>query len=120
MQEFISFLQENWRFLVELILLVISLIIVLVKPSAKIKVPESVIALAMASLPVYIQQAEDSIGSGNGLSKKEFVLNKVLEFISSKTGFSVAALSKLNYILDDFDSSIELILSCPVRKKGEE
>lgn len=47
MQEFIAFLQENWRFLTELILLVISLIIVLVKPSAKIKVPESVLALAI-------------------------------------------------------------------------
>lgn len=117
MQEFIAFLQENWRFLIELILLVISLIIVLVKPSTKIKVPESVLALAFKMIPSLIGAAEDLIGPGNGPCKKDYVVSELIKWIANKLGADESKVAKS--VKDEIAEQVEVILSCPVRKKGD-
>ena len=117
MQEFILFLQENWRFLTELILLVISLIIVLVKPSAKIKVPESVLAVAFKMIPELIVSAEDLIGPGNGSSKKDYVVSELIKWIAGRLGVDESKVIKS--VKDEISEQVEVILSCPVRKKGD-
>lgn len=70
------------------------------------------IARVLQKLPDFINQAEESVGSGNGATKKTLVLQNA-EIACSKEGVAFDS--------EGFNSEIERLLSTPQKKieKGE-
>ena len=79
MDYFLLFLRNNWVFIVEIGLLVISTLIVIFKKKAIITIPGSFISSLLKLIPGYIQEAEVAFGSGNGEKKLTYVIKKVLD-----------------------------------------
>lgn len=112
-----EFFLENWKFLLEILLLVVSTIIVIVKKVAKVKVPESDLANMLSNIPGWIVEAEKEFGSGNGDKKFSYVYNKAVLYLSEKVGVPVNYLpSTLFLSIRDF---IEEVLAAPQKKKEE-
>ena len=112
-----EFFLENWKFLLEILLLVISTVIVIVKKTAKVKVrvPESALASMLGNIPVWIVDAENQFGSGNGDKKFSYVYNKAVLYLAEKVGVPVNYLpSTLFLSIKDF---IEAVLAAPQKKE---
>ena len=110
-----EFFLENWKFLLEILLLVISTVIVIVKRVRKVKVPESDLANMLNYIPGWIVEAEDKFGSGNGDLKFSYVYNKAVDFLCESLDVSVRDFSSsLLIYIKDF---IEKVLAAPQKKE---
>ena len=105
-----DWLIENWRFLVEIALMVISIIIVILKKAKVIK-SDSAYSLVLEKLPSIIQTAENAFGQGNGDKKLSFVLELSFKLYESLTG----SMSREEFSLS-VSPVIESILSTPKKK----
>lgn len=112
---FLNFLRDNWKVILEVLLLVISFMIIVFRKKTKVIIPESVTSKLFCNLPVWIDQVEELIGPGKGDKKLQEVLKKALYFVCNETGIAMAELpaSFSSYIIEQ----IESILSTP-QKKG--
>lgn len=107
MQEIGNFLVDNWRLILEVILLIASVCIAIFRRRPLTKIFDS---SAYSNLITLVQEAEEKFGAGNGYEKLQFVLNKYLKIKNLED-------------LDDWDKNslivmIERILSTP-QKKGD-
>lgn len=110
-----EFFLENWKFLLEIFLLIVSTIIVICKRRAKIKVPESDLANMLSNIPTWIIAAENEFGAGHGEQKFSYVFNKAVEYLASKLEVPVSYLPSTLYLtIKDF---IEEVLAAPTKKK---
>lgn len=117
MEAFVEFLRENWRFLVELLCLVLSIILLLLKKKNKVVISSSVISDVLVNLPAYIEHAEEKYGSGHGNEKLKFVMSEAIKFLEIETGLSTADI--LRSYGETLILNIENILSTP-QKKGDQ
>lgn len=115
MDEVINFLKNHWDLVLDVVLVLVSFILVLLKGKIKIKENSSVFAEVLELIPEWIKDAEKTYGSGNGSKKLNDVLNTCFEYISDATGFPIASV-KLFYGLR-IKSIIEEILSTPKKKE---
>lgn len=113
---FLDFLRDNWKVLVEVLLLVISLLIIVFRKKTKINIPESLIVELYNLIPCWINRAEQEIGAGSGDLKFQYVLKCATLFICNQLGFSVSDIPQK--LILSITSQIEDVLSTP-HKKGE-
>lgn len=112
---FLNFLRDNWKVILEVLLLVISFMIIVFRKKTKIIIPDSVLSELYANLPNWIDQAEELVGPGKGDRKLQEVLKKALYFLCNEIGIAMADIpaSLSSHIIEQ----IEAILSTP-QKKG--
>lgn len=110
MKEFTTFLVENWRFLVESLLTVVSIFLVIFLRK-KIKV--STTGTLYDEILVLIKEAESKYGAGHGEEKLSYVLTS-LAYRLVDLGFSKDLIGDL---LPRYALVVEDILSTP-QKKG--
>ena len=78
MVEVLHFLEANWRFLAEILLLLASLIVAcLRKRKTQVKVDDSIISL----LPGLICEAESKYGPGHGQDKLQYVFARITSLL---------------------------------------
>lgn len=110
MKEFITFLGENWRFLVYVFLTVLSTILVIrFKRKAKLSTGS-----LMDKVLDWIITAEQKFGSGHGEEKLSYVLVNASAYLIS-LGFDHSVVKEIIPGLIDL---IETILSTPQKKEG--
>lgn len=109
MEKILPFILENWRFLLEILLSVVLLLIAIFKKKVKVNIPDNVWIM----LPGFIKEAEEEFGPGTGTQKLQFVIKKVLQYINVNTGIS---LSTLNNLVPQIVEQIEEILKTPTKK----
>lgn len=109
-----EFFLENWKFLLEVLLLVVSTLIIIFKKRSKVILDRDDVLI---DLPSIINEAEEKFGAGNGEEKLQFVVRKWTDYICSSRGCTVKEIpdSLFNFVI----STIEEILSTPTKKKGE-
>lgn len=112
-----QFLIENWKFLVEITILVGSFLVLILKRVFKVNIPESILAVAFSMIPTFIEAAEEQYGAGNGAIKKEYVISEIIAWISKTTNIDSSFICKS--FEADISDFIEVVLSCPIRKKGD-
>lgn len=108
MDQVLVFLSDNWKWLLEIVLAIASILIVILRK--KVKVYESVKEYILSMLPYYINFAESLYDSG--FDKKTFVYDAIVAFLKGKFG----NFDESKYV-DFIKDSIESILSTP-QKKG--
>lgn len=106
--EFVNFVCENYRFIIEVILSLTCIAVALLKN--KVKVVDSVKEFILDSLPLLIASAEKLFDSG--LKKKQFVMESMLSQISDS--FPNAKVLDYQAFIS---KSIEKILSTPEKKE---
>lgn len=112
-----EFILENWKFLLEILLLIVSTLIVIFKRKVKIKVPESDLANMLSNIPVWIIDAENTFGAGHGEQKFSYVYNKAVNYLIEKLNCTVGCLpGALLLTIKDF---IEEVLAAPTKKKED-
>lgn len=109
---FKDFLIQNWRLILEALLVLVSFIFMVVR-KRPIKVVDTVQGLILRLLPGLINQAEIDFGSGNGSAKKVLVLD-LLTSLLKELGYSDEVISQSQKFASD---QVEVILSTP-KKKG--
>ncbi len=107
MHDIITFLVENWRLILEFVLLIGSVVVACTRKRPFTKIFD---ASAYSNLITLVQEAEEKFGAGHGYEKLQFVLNKYLKIKNLED-------------IDDWNKSslivmIERILSTP-QKKGD-
>lgn len=118
MEAAIEFLRENWKFLVEILVPILSMLILLIfKKRAKINIPDATLSGMFAALPLWIQDAETTIGAGKGDQKLKFVLTQAVNYLAKALGVSTGEILRCygSQLLID----IENILATP-QKKGDQ
>lgn len=114
MEEVLHFLEVNWRFLAEILLLLASLIVAcLRKRKTQVKIDESIVS----ELPGLVVEAESKYGPGHGQEKLQYVVAR----ITSRLSFNNPdlSLSDLEPVVLRCIEQVEAILSTPEKKKGE-
>lgn len=114
MDGFIQFLRDNWKFLLEISIPLISFIVLLIAKRVKVNIPTATITSVLCQLPLWINEAE-SLGV-SGKEKLEYVFTKAVNVIVNETGLSYGIVCRAygNELIAD----IEKILSTP-QKKGD-
>ena len=113
MKTLIQFLFDYWQFIVYILVSVITTIVVLVLKKKKVvNELDNILKIVLANLPRIVLSAEELIGSGNGVEKKQVVLYSVIKFV--KDQFSVDLPDSLIAYISE---RIEDILAAP-QKKG--
>lgn len=111
MDQFLSFVMENWRFLVEVILTLVVLLIAIIKKKVSVNVPTTWVSL----LPTYISEAERKFsGEKTGKQKLRYVVECCLKYVQTDLGVDLSKESNfISYIVEQ----VEEILSCPSKKE---
>ena len=117
MENFLIFLRDNWKFLVEVSIPLVSLIVLCFVKKTKITLNPNVWCLVNELLPKWIQAAEDEFGAGHGNDKLKFVLKTAVSFIAARIGLDEK--SCLDRFGNDLVNKIECILETP-QKKGDQ
>ena len=118
MENFIAFLRDNWKFLVEISIPLVSLIVLCFVKKTKINIPESVQTILCEQIPLWIIDAEAEFGAGNGEKKLKAVFTKAIGYLVSQLGLSSEQVIKVygDFIVD----FIEDVLSTPSKKEVNE
>lgn len=111
----LDFLRDNWRFVVEVCLLVISTLVVILKKKATININSTELSAAVESVPKLIIEAETIFGPGSGEEKLYYVLDQVCSNLAQSRGISVKELPG-SFIVNIKDF-IEMVLSTPKKKE---
>lgn len=107
MSEFINFIITNKRLILEVVILIISVIVfILRKPSRKTLLDSS----ASSSLIDLVLDAEKKFGPGHGREKLEYVLNTYCSHLVCKE-------EDIKWIKEVLTIAVEKILSTPQKKK---
>lgn len=110
MKEFLIFIKENWKLLLEAAILIGSLVFLIVK-KRPVKVVDTLKEFGLRLLPYLINEAENT--SYKGEDKKEFVFAHLIQaFVDAGYEASVISQDKVFW----FDM-IEAILSTPQKKE---
>ena len=113
MKQFVQFLLDNWQFIVYMLVSVITTIAVLVLKKKKVvNELDNILKIVLANLPRIVLSAEELFGAGNGVEKKQVVLDSVIKFV--KDQFSVDLPESLIAYISE---RVEDILAAP-QKKG--
>lgn len=115
MENFVAFLRDNWKFLVEIFIPLVSLIILCFVKKTKINIPESVQSLLCTQIPLWIMDAEAEFGAGNGEKKLKEVFTKAVAFLVKELGVSSSEVIRCSG--DWIVAFIEDILSTPSKKE---
>lgn len=107
---FYTFLVDNWKLILEGVLLLVSFILFLIKKKPN-QIIDPICEQIICMLPTFIQEAEKEFGSGRGLEKQDFVVHLCKFWFEQR-----------DYKFTDFYRQfvlkyVEEILSCP-QKKG--
>ena len=118
MENFVAFLRDNWKFLVEVSIPLVSLIVLCFVKKTKINIPESVQTLLCTQIPLWIVDAEAEFGSGHGQEKLKEVFTKAVTFLVNELGISSSEVMRCYG--DCIVNFIEDILSTPSKKEVNE
>ena len=114
MDNFIIFLKEYGVYLVSAILLIGEvLLMILKKRPLTLDSFQDALNQCLTQLPELIKYVEVP---GNGVAKKNRVIDACLDFVSTLIGRSLSDIEK-RFIINNVDSQIELILSTPKKKE---
>ena len=115
MEEFKEFLVHNWQLLASGVLFIIATIIGFIRMKKKgMTFQEILSGILMEQLPLWISMSETSGGTGE--QKRVAVLNKALNYCSSKLGRTLSQ-AESDMIISYVSEKIESILATP-QKKG--
>ena len=117
MDSFVAFLRDNWKFLVEISIPLVSLVVLCFVKKTKINMNPSIWCSVAEYLPKWISDAESQFGSGNGKEKLKYVLKIAINYLSCRLG--VDEKDCLSRFGDDLVNQIEAILEAP-QKKGDQ
>lgn len=112
----IEFMLENWKFLLEIFLLVLSFVLLFLKKKAKIVVDDKVLGYMFREIPIWIKEAEDLYSSGNGENKFLYVCNKALQYIADSLSISIKDIP--GSMVLEIKDMIEDVLSTPIKKEA--
>lgn len=107
MEVVIEFLRENWKFLVEIFVPILTLLLLLIfKKKANITIPDVVFAGMLRGLPIWIDDAEELIGAGNGEKKLAYVLKTAVNYLAKEVGCSSKDILRLcgEQIIQDIEN----------------
>lgn len=110
----IQFLTSYWKEVLEVVCLIISLVLWLLKKTKIVK-QDTILEQLVLRLPVMIRQAEKT--DGNGAEKKASVMLYALSWLADMTGESMQEISKKYEA--KIDVLIEDILTTPTKKGVE-
>lgn len=113
MEKVIDFIVENSELLILLAACLLDLILFLVGVFRK-KVNPSV-AEVVTKIPYFVSLAEDKFGSGQGLKKKEFVVEEACKLYEKMTDIYPNLRSAIRKV---FSKAVEEVLETP-QKKGK-
>jgi hypothetical protein len=115
MEEFKEFLINYWQFLASGVLFIIATVIGIVRMKKKgMTFQEILSGILMEQIPLWISMSETTGGSGE--QKKVAVLNKALNYCSSKLGRQLSE-TESQMIISYVSEKIETVLATP-QKKG--
>lgn len=117
MENFVAFLRDNWKFLLEIFVPLVSLVILCFVRKTKVNIPGSVISELFVQVPGWILQAESDIGSGKGQEKLKYVFAKCVDFLSDSMDLSTSDIIK--FYGESIVAFIEDVLNTP-QKKGDQ
>lgn len=117
MENILIFLRDNWKFLVEILVPLVSLVILCLVRKTKINIPSGVVNVMWTMIPTWIKDAEIVFGAGHGDEKLKFVIKTACDFISNECGLSNKSICDIyaNGIIEQ----VEAILSTPKKKEKE-
>lgn len=117
MEQFVAFLRENYRLLIECAVILLSALILVFKKTNFNVLDESCLNKVLQMLPLYIKVAEDTFGDGHGSEKFKFVLKEAVTYLSGCSGLSTK--SVLAAYGDTLSEQIEEILNAPQKKEKD-
>lgn len=117
MEQFIAFLKENYRLLIECSAILVSVLILVFKKTKVNVLDESSLNCVIANLPRLIQVAERNYGAGHGSEKFKFVLKEAVHLLAGYSGLSEK--SVLSAYGDTLSQQIEEILKAPQKKEKD-
>lgn len=103
MQKIIEFIQNNWQFIVLVVVAILELVVALIRRRSKVEIYDD---SATSELLDLIIKAESQYGSGHGSDKLAFVLSTYLEKHPGLKGYESI-----------IQNIIERILKTPQRKE---
>lgn len=106
-----EFIVENWRLIIEIISLIVVVIFFFLKKKPY-KVVDAIPDMIYFVLPSAINRAEKIYGSGDGETKRNFVINVVIDYIHDRWP-DVNAYDYYDFI----SARLEDILSTPKKKE---
>lgn len=110
MDVIVEFLQENWRFVAEIVLTVAVLLISLLRK--KVNIPSIGLTQVLKSLPNYIREAERNYPEGHGAEKREMVLS----WCKGDLAKFYADDAVVSFFMNIVDVALENILATPTKK----
>ena len=115
MEELKEFFIKNWQLIASGLLFIIATVISIIRMKKKgMTFQEIISGLLMEQLPLFVDMAENKGGTGE--QKRVYVLNKALNFASSKVGRPLTQ-AESDMIISYVTEKVELILTTP-QKKG--
>lgn len=108
-----EFVKSYWREILEVVLLLVSVIILIVRKPVSSSVKDSIESNLLKSLPQFIDFVECP---GNGSTKLNRVIGLGLKFVISKIGRSLTD-DEIDYWTKFITDSVEAILSSPQKKE---
>lgn len=114
MNGFINFISTNYRLILEVVLLIVSVVIFILRKKP-VEVTKTIMELIYTLVPQEINSYERFYGSGHGTEKKKSVVDFVLAEIERKYALNDAQRSFYTSLIK---SVIEEILSTPQKKGG--
>ena len=105
----LEFLQNNWKWIVEILSIVITFVVLLLRK--RIKLTDSAVQEVLKKIPGWIVEAEKT--GFTGQEKLLYVLNFALQYLESKYGEFVWNDKTVKAMLIDF---IEAVLETPTKK----
>lgn len=110
MEDLVSFLIDNWKFLVYVVLLLVSVILAIVRRTIVNVIPESVVLELSDSIIMYVNEAEKLFPeAGSGKRKLMYVVERCKDFCKE---------TKVSISSDFVFALVEKILSTPQKKEN--
>ena len=117
MENFVAFLRDNWKFLLEILVPLVSLVVLCFVRKVKVNIPDVLLTELMVNIPLWIVDAEKDIGAGNGDMKMKYVFKKAIDYLCTNLGLTTA--DAIRVYGHQVVQSIENILETP-QKKGDQ
>lgn len=103
---------NHYQILIPSILSLINILILICKK--KVKITDSLLSEVLTIIPLYIKEAEDVVGAGNGQNKFSYVFNKCINLIRVSNGMDNE--TAIRSYGDIIIRTIENIMACPQKK----
>lgn len=110
MDVIVEFLQENWRFVAEIVLTIAVLLISLFRK--KVNIPSTGLTQVLKRLPGYICDAESQFPVGHGQEKRELVLG----WCKADLKLAYHDDPLVDFFMNIVEVALENILATPTKK----